>query len=157
MIEFTEWAVRHGISTEALNELREIIGTSDTGVQITATGEAAVQNAIRLATSQNGWLLWRNNVGVLQDDRGVPVRYGLANDSKALNEKVKSSDLIGIRPVLITPDMVGKTIGQFAAVEVKRSEWKYTGTKREAAQLKFINLVIAAGGFAKFANSPGDL
>ena len=68
--------------------------------------EDDVKKVILLKASKLGWRLWRNNVGVLKDERGVPIRFGLANTSKAVNGELKSGDLIGIRPVLITPDMV---------------------------------------------------
>jgi len=104
-----------------------------------------------------GWRLFRNNVGVLKDERGVPVRYGIANDSPAMNKRIKSSDLIGIRPVVIAPDMVGSTIGQFVAREVKKAGWKYKGTEHEKAQLAFGTLVIALGGDFKFWNGSDPL
>ena len=75
--------------------------------------ESTIQAKVRLDASKLGWRLWRNNVGVLMDSRGVPVRFGLANDSAGVNKIIKSADLIGIRPVIITQDMVGKVIGQF--------------------------------------------
>ncbi len=112
--------------------------------------ESAVSKHERLKAAQSGILLWRNNVGVFKDERGIPVRFGLANESSQMNKRIKSSDLIGIKPVLITQDMVGTVIGQFIARETKRTGWKYTGTPREVAQRKFMELVIAAGGDAAF-------
>ncbi|WNO24189.1 hypothetical protein Scuro_28 [Acinetobacter phage Scuro] len=158
-MNLNEWAIKWGVSAEALEDLRREFGCIQTDTPIPEKGnnEAAVQAHIRLEASNAGARLWRNNVGVLKDERGVPVRYGLCNDSKQLNEKLKSSDLIGIRPVLITPQHVGQTIGQFIAREVKAPTWRYTGTKREQAQLRFLELIVAKGGDACFANGPGTI
>lgn len=115
--------------------------------------EAAIQQRVRLAASQRGQRLWRNNVGVLTDSRGVPVRYGLANESSGMNKAVKSSDLIGITPIVITPDMVGQTVGVFTSYECKAENWKYRGTPRETAQKAWLDLVLSMGGYACFINS----
>lgn len=118
--------------------------------------EDQVQQEIVLDAPKCSAILWRNNSGALPDARGVPVRYGLANLSKKQNENFKSSDEIGITTITITPDMVGKAIGVFTAVEVKEESWKYSGEKREVAQKAFIDFVIAKGGFAGFAKSVED-
>lgn len=112
--------------------------------------ESTVSKAVRLTFAHEGSVLWRNNVGVLKNERGVPIRFGLANESNQMNKRIKSSDLIGIRPVLVTQEMVGTVIGQFVARETKRSGWVFKGTPREQAQLKFIELVISKGGDACF-------
>ena len=113
--------------------------------------ESAVQKDEQIAASATGARLWRNNVGVLLDKTGRPVRYGLANESKEQNKVMKSSDLIGIKPVLITADMVGCTIGQFVARECKKETWKPgEDREREAAQGAFIDLVNSLGGDACF-------
>jgi len=73
--------------------------------------ETAIQNRIWKAAARRGWTLFRNNVGVAVFPDSV-VRYGLCPGS---------ADLVGIRPVTITADMVGTVVGQFVAVEVKTS------------------------------------
>ena len=113
--------------------------------------ESTVQNQIRVAAARKGWLLWRNNTGVAFDVNGRPIRYGLANDSKKLNAQIKSADLIGVRPVTITPDMVGQTIGQFVAIEVKQENWKKPTGLREKAQERFLRLVNGVGAYGLFA------
>lgn len=142
-----EWANRHAIApaalTELLNAVLPAMGNN--------TSEEANQANLRLSASKEGVLLWRNNVGAFKDERGIPVRYGLCNESKAMNESVKSSDLIGIRRVLITPDHVGQIIGQFVAREVKRGDWKFSATPHELAQLNFLRIVNNMGGDGKFS------
>lgn len=111
---------------------------------------------IRLEAPRLGIWLGRNNVGALLDKRGVPVRFGLANDSAQMNSVMKSGDLIGIRPVVITANMVGCTIGQFVSRECKRPGWKFTGNAHEQAQANWAALVIKYGGDAKFATGEGS-
>ena len=115
--------------------------------------EAELQKLIRIQYAQIGCLLWRNNVGACKDDAGNFVRYGLANESRQMNANIKSSDLIGINPVVITPEMVGLTIGQFIALECKRPDWKFKGTDREMAQANFISLVNNKGGIGQFVSN----
>jgi len=153
------WAIRNGISYRAIDELLAIFGITPEAGGITAEPhtEAYIQSLVRLEASRKGLKLWRNNVGVLMDDRGVPVRYGLANESSRLNASVKSSDLIGWRPIRITAELVGARIAQFLARECKRSDWQYSGTEHEQAQLRWIEAVNADGGDACFVNGEGTL
>lgn len=151
-----QWAIRHGVSHVALHELRGIFGVNCEAIE-SGESETLVQSRVRLEASRKGLKLWRNNVGALLDERGIPVRYGLANDTKKLNEKIKSSDLIGWRPVLITPAHVGTFIAQFVSRECKKPSWAYSGTAHEVAQLRWIEAVTADGGDAKFCNSEGTL
>jgi hypothetical protein len=116
--------------------------------------EHAVASHIRLDAAQLGIDLWRNNVGVLPDQNGRPVRYGLANESAALNKRVKSSDFIGITPVIITPQMIGHLIGVFTAIETKPSDWRMTPSdERALAQANFHDIVRWSGGYAGFART----
>ena len=118
--------------------------------------ERNVQNQVRLLAAQSGWGCWRNNVGVLMDARGVPVRFGLANDAPAVNRQIKSGDLILCIPRLITQEMVGTVIGQFGSRECKAEGWKpRAGDTRYQAQLRWSELINSLGGDAKFTT--GDL
>jgi hypothetical protein len=119
--------------------------------------EAALINELKLEAGTKGIRLWRNNVGAVHTADGTFIRFGLANESSQMNHAIKSSDLIGIKEVLITQDMVGKTIGQFVCREVKKPGWKYTGTDREMAQLAFIQLINMLGGDGAFAAEVGTL
>ena len=143
-----EWAARWQIPPVALTDLLNCLGAAMTPDSSTAApgSEAAVQNAVRMEAARRGYRLWRNNVGSLIDERGIPIRYGLCNESAKINKVVKSSDLIGISPQ-----------GQFLAYEVKRSDWHYTATDREKAQLAFITFVNQMGGRAAFITSPEEL
>lgn len=105
----------------------------------------------RYAGAQN----WRNNVGSFIDERGIPVRYGLANESKQENEVIKSSDIIGITPTLITQEMVGYWLGVFTALEIKERGWTLKPSdKRGHAQSKYHDIVRAACGYAGFVTDP---
>lgn len=144
------WAVRHGVTAAALDELRELTVTppSRTGGKSEGS-ENRVASAVRLEASNRGDIvLWRNNVGALMDEQGRLVRYGLANESKHLNERIKSADLIGIYRWVIGPQDVGRVTGTFLSVETKREGWRYTGTPREIAQAAWATGVSAWGGHA---------
>lgn len=148
----TEWAVKYQVSPQALAELA-FLWPTDPAEQHAAKGsEASVVAKRRLAASARGGRAWRNNVGAFQDARGNFIRYGLANDSAQQNKIIKSSDLIGIEPVTITPQHVGTVIGRFFAEECKRPGWKYTGSEHEKAQLNFLHLVNALGGRGEFVS-----
>ena len=102
------WAKRWGIQPGAVAELLEGMGVIQTDPPLLpGASEAAVQTAVRLGATADGGRLWRNNVGATTMDDGSFLRFGLANDSPAMNKQFKSSDLIGIRPVLIQPEHVG--------------------------------------------------
>lgn len=157
-MSLNQWAIKHGVSSAALDELRAMMGVETNPVYtMEGMSEAAVKNKLRLEASQKGARLWINNVGGFYDENGRFVRYGLANDSAKMNKLVKSSDLIGLRPVLITPAHVGVTIGQFVARECKHGDWKYTGNEHETAQLNYLKLVSSLGGDATFATGEGTL
>lgn len=147
-----EWAKNWGVSLEALRDLEARMGLDSlpaTAPHVEGS-EGLVQSRERLAAARQGWPIWRNNVGACTDEHGNFIRYGLANDSKRLNSVLKSSDLIGCRPLVIKRDDVGKTFGQFVARECKPAGWRYAATDRELAQRRFIELINSLGGDAKF-------
>lgn len=160
MNQLTEWATAWGIPSQAMADLYNRM-QMDGSVRTTYRGgdasEARVSSLLRLEAAEKDVLLTRNNVGALQDDEGRWVRYGLFNSSKAENEVTKSSDFIGIRRVVIKPQHVGRTIGQFVARECKEGGWSYTGKGREVAQLHFLMMVQSHGGDASFVTGPGTL
>ena len=93
----------------------------------------------------------RNNVGVAIDQTGRHIRYGLMNESPAINKKYKSSDLIDCVPIIIQPQHIGRTFGLFVALETKKSDWVLRQSDTHAqAQLNFINLIRQRGGAADF-------
>jgi hypothetical protein len=143
------WAAEWGLPEVALHDLRHRLTVAITPPGQHAQSEGAVQQQVRLEAAEKRILLFRNNVGVLMNAESEPprpVRFGLANDSKALNERIKSGDLVGLRPG-----------GQFVSREIKHAGWKYTGTDREVAQLRWIELVQSHGGDAAFATGRGTL
>lgn len=154
------WAIRWNIPYQALQELQGMFGLIPSASNVKAApghSEAYTQSLVRLEAGRKSIKLWRNNVGVLKDERGTPIRFGLANDSPALNKSIKSGDLIGWRPVIITPAMVGSKFAQFVSRECKRPGWQYTGTDRERAQLRWLEVVNADGGDAAFVTGEGSL
>jgi len=117
--------------------------------------ETGNSNRVRTHWAELGARLWRNNTGVLEDKNGRPVRYGLANDSKALNQQLKSSDLIGWKPTLITPGMVGDVVAVFTSIEMKADGWRFRATDdRAVAQRRWLKMVEADGGIAGFMIDP---
>lgn len=123
---------------------------------MTTSTEQSVLRLVMLKAASLGMTVWRNNSGaawtanrverrgrdvLLQDAR--PLRAGLCSGS---------SDLIGIKPVTITQDMVGSTIGQFVAIEVKTKTGRVSPDQR-----KFLDHVKRMGGVAVVARNELDL
>lgn len=115
--------------------------------------ESAVTSHIRLDAAQQGVLLLRNNSGAFTDEYGNFVRYGLGSFNPEKDKKA-SSDYIGITPIFITPEMIGRVLGVFTAVEMKPDNWKFLPSdKRALYQRNFHDIVKQNGGFAGFARN----
>ena len=93
--------------------------------------ETNIVQEVRLALSQAGATVFRNNVGKLQDKNGRWVTYGLC---------VGSSDLIGVSPE-----------GVFMAIEVK-----VPGKHPTQEQIRFIEMVKSKGGIAGVVTSAAE-
>lgn len=152
---YDEWVLRHPLAAAELRAI--LVPQLDEAVTGPAANEAYAQTQVRLEASKLGKRLWRNNVGAGYLTDNTFVRFGLANDSPAVNKMLKSGDLIGLEPVVITVAHVGTTIGRFLSREIKRPGWKYTGTERERAQLRWANLIMSMGGNASIVTGPGSL
>jgi hypothetical protein len=101
--------------------------------------EHEIQQRIRLACGRGAVRLWRNNTGALVDQQGRFVRFGLCKGS---------SDLIGLRTVVVTPEMVGQRIAQFVALEIKAPQGVVS-----PEQQAFLRLVQELGGVASVCRS----
>lgn len=154
------WAERWSIPAPCLADLLQCMGVGDIPPEpptpTNTSTEAWTQSTVTLEAPRYGVWLTRNNVGAMQDDRGRVVRYGLCNESKQRNAVLKSADLIGIKPVVITARMVGCTIGQFVSRECKRPGWTYKGDAHETAQANWAALVTRYGGDARFVTGEGS-
>jgi hypothetical protein len=58
-------------------------------------------------------------------------------------------DMIGLKTVRITPDMVGKDIGVFMGIEIKRAE----GGKLTVEQAEVLGMISARGGISGCVSS----
>lgn len=155
-----QWAFEYSVPFAAVAELERRMGlegsTGDAADPGVGHSEAYAQSQVMLEAPRYGCRLFRNNVGAFKDDTGGFVRYGLANESKARNKRLKSSDLVGWRKVLIAPAMVGSIIGQCVLREMKEPGWHYTGDEHEEAQLRWLQLGLSDGCDAAFATGPGS-
>ena len=155
-----DWQARWGdhIPAQALAELVGILSPVMPSPAPTARlSEAAGAAQIRLAAGRDGVPLFRNNSGAMTDQTGRLIRFGLGNESPALNARWKSSDLIGILPVVVQPSHVGQTLGVFLAVETKKPGWRLTpGDKRGLRLAAFLQSVRGFGGVGGFCCTADD-
>lgn len=112
--------------------------------------ETTIQRRIQLALSDTTTRLWRNNVGAAWQGRAehvgtVVTLYGPRRVEYGLCPG--SSDLIGLRSVEITPDMVGQRVAIFCAVEVKTAKGR--PTDEQPAFIKTVNLLGGRAGIAR--------
>lgn len=97
---------------------------------------------IQVALSRLGARVFRNQVGRYELKSGGWLSSGLC---------VGSSDLVGWLPVAVTPEMVGRRVAVFVAVEVKDLKGRTT-----PAQDLFLKMVTESGGIAFTARSEAE-
>lgn len=108
--------------------------------------EIKVQRDIMLDLSERGHRGFRNNVGLFKTIDGRSIRTGLGKGT---------SDVIGFTSVEITPDMVGKRVAIFTAIEVKKEKSK--GSKLQENFIKFVNKMGGIAGIAWTVEMSRDL
>lgn len=103
---------------------------------------------------------WMSNLGpkgvvqmtdgsvVIHAARSIAIGYATP-DGKSLNG---ASDLQGWTSIVVTPELVGRRIAVFTAIETKNSK----GGTKLAEQKNFIEQICKAGGIAGFASSPAQ-
>lgn len=105
--------------------------------------ESPILRKILLRASALGMRLFRNQTGTYRLSDGRWLSSGLC---------VGSSDLIGWTPLVITPDMIGRTIAVFTAIETK-----VPGKNATAEQGRFLAAVESAGGLYCVAHSVEEM
>lgn len=129
--------------------------------------EHVIQQRILLAHGSGDTRLWRNNVGTGWAGPSTRVTAGnlravagglrpgdvVIRAGRPLHAGlcIGSSDLIGYRTVIVTPQDVGNRLAVFAAVEVKSGSGRPT-----PQQTTFLNHIRTAGGRAGIARSVDD-
>lgn len=117
--------------------------------------EQALLHKVMIAVSNIGARVFRNHVGMAYQGKAlvcgregaVNVRPGDVVVYQARRVRaglcVGSSDLIGWRSLVVTPEMVGKRIAVFSAIECKADDGRVSDE-----QENFIEQVRHAGGIA---------
>ena len=116
--------------------------------------EHAIQNTIRNALAGKG-LIFRANVGSgwTGEAKRLPDGSVLLRNARPFNTGLPPgfSDLFGLVPVTVTPDMVGQQLAVFVALEVKTTKGR-ASDKQQA----FIRAVADNGGRAGIVRCAED-
>lgn len=122
--------------------------------------EHDLQNQIRVGVSgRSSVTLFRANVGMAWTGKRVYREGGNVRieDARPFLTGLPKGfpDLFGVRPLVITADMVGQTVGQFVFIEVKQP--KKRPTERQRAVMEFLTKQGACGGVAHSAEEAIDM
>lgn len=116
--------------------------------------EQGIQNQILTALGSNGAYGLRVNSGTFWGGKVVSNdgRYlVLANPTRIQGAIAGTSDIVGCKPIIITPNMVGKKIGVFVAIEVKKPK-----LNAKEHQAKYLKAMKSYGAIVGVARSPED-
>lgn len=117
--------------------------------------EQGIQNQILIAMGQAGTYGLRVNSGnfwggeILSHDGKMLL---LKNPTKIQGAPAGTSDIIGCKTVLITPQMVGKNIGQFVCFEVK-----VPGQNAKKHQENYLMMMRSRGAITGVVRSSEDV
>lgn len=114
--------------------------------------ESALYNQYLMHATKRGHRLWRFNVGLFWAGRDEDMGGGkiLLHGARRVHcGKAGMSDLMGWTAVEVTPEMVGKTLPVFTAIEVKPEKRGVEGKKQD----DWIAMVKSHGGIAGFSRS----
>ena len=112
--------------------------------------EHDIQNNIRLALGRMGIYTERANAGsfwsgkILAHDGNNLV---LSNPTKIQGAAAGTADVYGFRPLQVTQAMVGTTVAQFIAIEVKKP-----GERPRPNQIAYLDMVNKRGGVGIWTN-----
>lgn len=98
---------------------------------------ASVTDAAWLANQ----LTWRNNRGTAETKNGRFIRFGIPEPrGREIDDDMKGSDRIGFEQIVITADMIGKTLAVFKGIEIKGA-----GDRLKPGQIAWHNFLIDHG------------
>ena len=116
--------------------------------------ETPILKRILLHCGHGATRLFRRNVGRGWIGESVRLPNGnvLIKNARPFHSGFEGqSDLDGWHSIIITPEMIGRKLAIYTAMEVKTA----TGRVKKS-QAKHIELVLAAGGIAGVVRSPED-
>lgn len=128
---------------------------------MSGTSEHDIQNTIRNALCDEG-MFFRANVGQGWQGVGKPIRTHrpittplmpgdvLLKRARPFSTGLPTGfhDVFGVVPVVVTPDMVGQTVGVFASFDAKSAKGRAS-----EPQVRFAAAVVQMGGRSGFARS----
>jgi len=103
----------------------------------------------------NSGMAWAGNAAVIKQTRNCRVHPGdvIIKQARPFHGMVKgTSDMLGFTKMYITPEMVGREIAVFTAIEVKTP-----GVYATKEQKSFIKMVTELGGISLIAKKFDDV